>query len=157
MNSKIFYSSAYQSIQNRVKDFLNARENFLSPETAESTRATGDAIEKILSNGFKDILGDLCSDYQKDFARRAMADLYFRDHDNFHYIVDVKTHRQETNYTDRIFELAVFDNRGFGMGASANKGFEQNYYLPWTFKKRVDAGFMSCDGDILSKRNGKNR
>ena len=46
----------------------------------------------------KAYLGDRCADYQSDFARRAMADLAFKDNDGFYYVVDVKTHREETKF-----------------------------------------------------------
>jgi hypothetical protein len=42
---------------------------------------------------FKEILGDEQAKYSTGFARRAMADLAFEDHEGFYYVVDVKTHR----------------------------------------------------------------
>ncbi len=96
--SSLFYSDEYKRIQNEVKEFLNQQEDFLSTRTTGSTRAVGDAVEDILSDQFDRILGDLCADYQSDFARRAMADLAFKDHESFYYLVDVKTHRIETSF-----------------------------------------------------------
>jgi hypothetical protein len=64
--------------------------------TAHSTRAVGDAIEGILSDSFDTLLGDLCDEYSANFARRAMADIAFKDVDGFYYVVDVKTHRTDT-------------------------------------------------------------
>ena len=99
MRSKIFYVDYYhKTIEKGVKEFLNNHNDFLSPQTAQSTRAVGDAIEGIIANKFDRILGDRCAYYQSDFARRAMADLAFTDHDDFYYIVDVKTHRIETKF-----------------------------------------------------------
>lgn len=98
MKSSIFYSDYRNSVEQSVKQFLNRHDAFLSPQTAQSTRAVGDAIEGILSNNFDTILGDRCADYQADFARRAMADLAFKDNDDFYYVVDVKTHREETAF-----------------------------------------------------------
>jgi len=79
-------------------DFLNEHKDFLSHGTAHSTRAAGDAIEKILCNNFQKILGNLCVEYQANFARRAMADLAFKDKQNFNYSVDVTTHREDTKF-----------------------------------------------------------
>jgi hypothetical protein len=56
----------------------------------------GDAIEGILSDSFDTLLGDLCDEYSANFARRAMADIAFKDVDGFYYVVDVKTHRTDT-------------------------------------------------------------
>jgi len=98
MRSNIFYTDYHKNIENGVKEFLNNHNDFLSPQTARSTRAVGDAIEGIMADNFDSILGDRCADYQSDFARRAMADLAFKDHDDFYYVVDVKTHRVETKF-----------------------------------------------------------
>lgn len=58
----------------------------------------GDAIEGILGESFQSILGDDCAEYSANFARRAMADIAFKDNDDLYYIVDVKTHRTDTKF-----------------------------------------------------------
>jgi len=84
--------------QDRVRDLINGSPDFLSRNTAQSPRAAGDAIENILSASFEKILGPLCAEYSASFARRAMADLAFKDPDGLYYIVDVKTHRTDTRF-----------------------------------------------------------
>jgi hypothetical protein len=98
MKSKIFFTERFRSIEQRTKDFLNSHEDFLSPSTARSPRAVGDAIEWILGEQFQEIVGDICAEYSANFARRAMADLAFKDVDGLYYVVDVKTHREETKF-----------------------------------------------------------
>jgi hypothetical protein len=98
VKSPIFYTDTYRDIETRVQELLNSHEEFLSPSTARSTRAVGDAVEAILGDSFETILGDLCKEYSATFARRAMADLAFTDLDDFYYIVDVKTHRTDTKF-----------------------------------------------------------
>ena len=99
MKSALFSSEAYKQVQVRIKDFLNRQEDFLSGSTANSTRATGDAIQEILAEHFQEILGsELCRNYSSDFARRAMADLAFEDADGCYHVVDVKTHRLDTRF-----------------------------------------------------------
>lgn len=99
MKSQLFYSQQFVVVQNQIKDFLNAQDQFLSGSTAQSTRAVGDAIQDILSENFQSILGaELCAEYSSQFARRAMADLAFEDVDGFYYVVDVKTHRLSTKF-----------------------------------------------------------
>jgi hypothetical protein len=98
MKSPLFFSDAYRDIEGKVKDFLNKHEDFLSPGTAQSTRAVGDAIAAILSQSFQTLLGAWCAEYSASFARRAMADLAFKDADGFYYVVDVKTHREDTRF-----------------------------------------------------------
>lgn len=98
MRSRIFSTNRFREIADRTKTFLNAHEDFLSQSTAGSTRAVGDAIQDILGQHFQDILGDDCAEYSANFARRAMADLAFKDRDGLYYIVDVKTHREDTKF-----------------------------------------------------------
>jgi len=98
MKSRIFFTGAYQDIELAVQALLNSHEEFLSPSTARSPRAVGDAIESILAASFDTLLGDLCEEYSASFARRAMADLAFKDVDGLYYVVDVKTHRTDTKF-----------------------------------------------------------
>lgn len=98
MRSRLFSSDACTDVQARIAEFLNAHEEFLSPSTVASTRAAGDAVEGILGEHFQDILGDWCAEYSASFARRAMADIAFRDADGLYYVVDVKTHREDTKF-----------------------------------------------------------
>jgi len=85
MNSRIFSTDKFKKIAKQIKDFLNRHEDFLSASTAQSTRAVGDAIQDILGENFRSILGDDCTEYSADFARRAMADLAFKDTDDIYY------------------------------------------------------------------------
>ena len=98
MAGRIFLSDAYKTIQSKVRDLLNSHDEFLSPATAQSTRAAGDAVERIIAENFGAILAEWCSEYSADFARRAMADLAFRDLDGHYCVVDVKTHREGTRF-----------------------------------------------------------
>lgn len=93
MNNRLFHSDEYIKVQRRVIDFLNASQDYLSPNSIKSTRAVGDAIQDMLSENFQTILADQRAKYSTGFARRAMADLAFEDEDGFYYVVDVKTHR----------------------------------------------------------------
>ncbi|MFQ3549003.1 MAG: hypothetical protein SNJ70_04570 [Armatimonadota bacterium] len=70
----------------------------MSPRTINSPRAVDDAIQDLLADNFDKILGDLSSNYSSDFARRAMADLAFNDKDGNYFVVDVKTHRLDSNF-----------------------------------------------------------
>jgi hypothetical protein len=98
MRSEVFYTDVYLQIQEAVKQFLNAQEDFLSPRTVGSTRAVGDAIQDILSENFEKLLGGVCAECSTDFARRAMADVAFTDPAGIYYVVDVKTHRTDTKF-----------------------------------------------------------
>ncbi len=98
MESPLFTTNEYLEIGKRTMDFLNSHDDFLSPNTATSPRAVGDAIESILGEHFQDIMGDICDEYSANFARRAMADLAFKDKHGFYYVVDVKTHRTDTKF-----------------------------------------------------------
>ncbi|MGH7989691.1 MAG: hypothetical protein ACREDS_05780 [Limisphaerales bacterium] len=98
MKSPIFTSGAYKTIEEKVLHLLNKQADFLSADTAGSTRAAGDAIQSIIEDNFEEILGKHGGEYSASFARRAMADLAFKDKPNNYYVVDVKTHREETAF-----------------------------------------------------------
>jgi len=98
MQSRVFSTNRFEEIAAATKQFLGDYEDFLSPSTARSTRAVGDAIEDILGDHFEGILGNDCAEYSASFARRAMADLAFKDADGLYYVIDVKTHREDTRF-----------------------------------------------------------
>jgi len=98
MKNTLFYTDEYKEVEERIKDFLNSQSDFLSPRTLSSTRAAGDAIQDLLAENFKSILGDRVKEYSSEFARRAMADLAFTDNERFYHVIDVKTHRLDTRF-----------------------------------------------------------
>ena len=98
MKSSFYYDGYYREVAEKIKDYINASPDFLSAQTAGSTRAAGDAIESLISEKFDAVLEDWCTEYSRDFARRAMADLAFTDKEGFYSIVDVKTHREDTRF-----------------------------------------------------------
>lgn len=98
VKSEVFYTNTYKKIEGKIHNFLNKYPDFLSEDTVSSTRATGDALQHILENNFKNMLGKFCKDYSSSFARRAMADIAFTDQNDIYYVVDVKTHRLETKF-----------------------------------------------------------
>jgi hypothetical protein len=98
MKSLIFTSGVHEVIEEKVLRLLNQQADFLSEDTAGSTRAAGDAIQSIIEDNFEKILGEHGGEYSASFARRAMADLAFKDKLANYYVVDVKTHREETAF-----------------------------------------------------------
>lgn len=98
MRSSFFYHRHNEIVADLIKDYLNSVPPFLSEQTAPSTRAAGDAIQDVIADKFDTLLGEWCQEYSSDFARRAMADVAFRDTEDFYCIVDVKTHREGTRF-----------------------------------------------------------
>lgn len=98
MKSRLFYEGHHGAVAQRIQDHINASPEFLSPQAAKSPRAVGDAIEGLIAEKFDSFLGDWCKEYSSSFARRAMADVAFKDKDDFYSVVDVKTHREDTKF-----------------------------------------------------------
>lgn len=98
MRSRLFHTNDYVVVQERVRDLINGSPDVLSENTAQSPRAAGDAIERVVAASFDRILGEHCGEYSPSFARRAMADLAFKNRDGLYCIVDVKTHRTDTTF-----------------------------------------------------------
>lgn len=99
MKSRFYYEGLHRKIVSKIRDDLNARPNFLSPHTAGSPRAVGDALESLISERFPKFLGRWCKEYSSDFSRRAMADMAFLDKDGFYSVIDVKTHRVDAQFS----------------------------------------------------------
>lgn len=97
-HSTIFYTDLHKKVEEKIRTLINAEADFLSTRSAVSPRATGDVIQEIVAEHFKELLGAACKEYSSVFARRAMADLAFKDEDGRYYIVDVKTHRAEVGF-----------------------------------------------------------
>jgi hypothetical protein len=98
IESIIFNTDIYKDIENKIKIFLNNQPDFLGKYTAESPRAIGDAIQKILSDNFQSILNDLAKEYNTNFSRKSMEDFSFVDKNNLYYKIDVKTHNLKTEF-----------------------------------------------------------
>lgn len=98
MKSTFFYEGHYLRVAEKIKDYINSAPDFLSDQTVRSTRAVGDAIENLISEKFDEFLEDWCVEYSSAFARRAMADLAFKDKLGFYNLIDVKTHREDTAF-----------------------------------------------------------
>ena len=122
MKSPLFEPKSREAIEHKVRDLLNEQADFLSADTAESTRAAGDAIQSIIADNFAEILGDLVGEYSASFARRALADLAFKDKVSNYCVVDVKTHREGTAFSmpnltsvDRLARFYEDDSNYFVM------------------------------------------
>lgn len=98
MKSSFYYGGHHRQVASRIRKHLNSAPDFLTPQTAPSPRAVGDAIESLVAENFHTFLGSWCREYSSDFARRAMADLAFTDKEGIYSVVDVKTHREETRF-----------------------------------------------------------
>ena len=98
MRSRFYYEGHHQAVATSIRTHLNSIPDFLTAQTADSPRAVGDALESIVAKQFDAFLGEWCTEYSSDFARRAMADLAFTDRDGIYSVVDVKTHREDTRF-----------------------------------------------------------
>ena len=96
MKSSFYYQGNHEQVATAIKGYINSLDGFLSPQTARSPRAVGDALESLVADRFETFIGDWCREYSIDFARRAMADMAFTDVDGIYSAIDVKTHREDT-------------------------------------------------------------
>lgn len=98
MRSSFYYQGHHEGVATAIKSYINSQEGFLSPETARSPRAVGDALESLVTNRFESFLGNWCGEYSNEFGRRAMADMAFTDVEGIYSVIDVKTHRKDTDF-----------------------------------------------------------
>ena len=60
MKSTFYHDGHYFDVADKIRDYINSSPEFLSQQTARSTRAVGDALESLLSEKFDAFLGDWC-------------------------------------------------------------------------------------------------
>ena len=120
MKSNFYYQGHHEQVATRIGKYINSLDKFLSPQTARSPRAVGDALESLVADKFETFLGDWCSEYSSEFARRAMADMAFTDVEGIYSVVDVKTHREDTRFNmpnltsvERLARFYESDTNGF--------------------------------------------
>ena len=56
MKSPLFETKTRKTIERKLLNILNEQADFLSEDTAGSTRAAGDAIQSIIEDNFAEIL-----------------------------------------------------------------------------------------------------
>ena len=122
MKSNFYYNGNHLHVASNIRDYINSSQDFLSPLTANSTRAVGDALQSLVSEKFDTFLGDWAREYSSDFSRRAMADLAFTDKEGIYSVVDVKTHREDTKFSmpnltsvDRLARFYESDTNVFSL------------------------------------------
>ena len=99
MRSSFYYSKSNIVFANKLKSFLlNFKGTVFSNITLDSPRAVGDALQTIISDNFALLIGEWSDSYSNQFARRAMADLAFEDKEGFYNIIDIKTHRINSDF-----------------------------------------------------------
>ena len=98
MKSSFYYQGHHKRVATAIKEYINSLNGFLTPQTAHSTRAVGDALESLVADRFASFLGSWCGEYSSEFARRAMADMAFTDVQGIYSVIDVKTHREDTHF-----------------------------------------------------------
>lgn len=122
MKPSFFYGGHYKRVVAAIQQHINSVPEFLSGPTARSTRAVGDAVESLIAEKFDSFLGEWCEEYSSNFARRAMADVAFKDKEGFYCVVDVKTHREDTKFNmsnltsvERLSRFYEDDNNIFSL------------------------------------------
>ena len=98
MKSTFYYQGNHQWVAEAIREYINESEGILSPQTAHSPRAVGDALQAMVESQFEEFLGSWCRSYVSGFSRRSMADLAFTDVEGIYSAIDVKTHREGTQF-----------------------------------------------------------
>lgn len=122
MKANYYYQGHHEQAAAAIREYINSLDGFLSPQTARSPRAVGDALESLVANEFETFLGDWCCEYSSEFARRAMADMAFTDVEGIYSVIDVKTHREDTRFNmpnltsvERLARFYESDNNVFSL------------------------------------------
>jgi len=100
MNNSVFSDFDFcDALCTNILDLLNKRNDFASARLTNSPRAVGDTVQSILEDEFEKCMpAGSIKNYNSAFARRAMADFAFFDQYDNYYIVDNKTHNEDTSF-----------------------------------------------------------
>ena len=58
MRPSFYYEGHHRKVAATVKEYINSSQDFVSPQTAGSPRAVGDALELLIAERFNALLGD---------------------------------------------------------------------------------------------------
>jgi hypothetical protein len=82
-----------------ILELLNKSDDFLNQRIVNSPRSVGDTVQLILEEELVGCMpADVIKNYNSGFARRAMADFAFCDMDDNYYVIDNKTHNEDTSF-----------------------------------------------------------
>ena len=98
MKSSFYYQGHHEGMATVIKRYINSQDGFLSPETARSARAVGDALESLVTKRVESFLGNWYGEYSHEFGCRAMADMAFTDVEGIYSVIDVNTHRKGAHF-----------------------------------------------------------
>lgn len=99
INTKIFEIDILNNIQENLLNLLNSCHDFDNDHIINSPRAVGDTVQEVLSTQMSTCFpSELIKDFNARFARRSMADVAFTDYEDNYFIVDIKTHNQNTDF-----------------------------------------------------------
>ena len=99
ITTKILDDKNKKIFENNLLAKLQASKEFDSKRVINSPRAVGDIVQEIISEEIENCFPpNLISEYSSAFARRAMADVAFKDVDDNYFITDIKTHNKSTNF-----------------------------------------------------------
>lgn len=121
MTASFYDRGHHREVAQKIKEHINSQEGFLTPQTS-SPRAVGDALEGLVADRFETFLGRWCSKYFSKFGPRAMEDIAFTDVEEFYSAIDIKTHREGTDFNmpnltsvRRLTEFYESDNNIFSL------------------------------------------
>ena len=122
MKSNFYIQGHHKQVAKKIEEYINSLDGFLTPQTASSPRAVGDALESLVAERFETFLGDWCSKYFKEFGRRAMEDIAFVYMEGIYSAIDIKTHREGTDFNmpnltsiRRLTQFYESDNNVFSL------------------------------------------
>lgn len=120
-DTKVLEVGTLDIIQKNILNLLNSCPDFDNIHIVNSPRAVGDTVQEILGKRMNTCFpAGLIKDFNASFARRSMADVAFMDYDDNYFIVDIKTHNQDTDFNmpnltsvERLSRLYEDDNNFF--------------------------------------------
>jgi len=87
----------YEYVEKAVIELVN--EQAISARSLKGPRAIGDALQELISRRLQDVLPNGYKAESTTFSKRSMADCAFGDNAGHRYLVDVKTHDVNADFS----------------------------------------------------------
>jgi hypothetical protein len=138
--------SNLEILQEKLKEFVNSKMNYLNQASLDDPRSVGAGIEKLIIENINEIFTDPKLEYIAALTRRSMADFTFSDTRGYHYSIDIKTHSLDAEFS--MPNLTA--NRKLIKLYETPQGTPENYFMIMIFSYKIVNNQVSVDKVIFT-------
>jgi hypothetical protein len=135
-----------QTLQKKLKIFVNNKSGYLLSQNMKNPRSVGDGIEDLIKENINEIFSDPNLEYTNSATRRSMADFTITDKNGFGYSIDIKSHNLDAKFS--MPNLTA--NRGLVELYDTPENVKPNYFMVMIFSYRVVGPHIVIEDVVFS-------